>query len=152
MWHEGCHVLAMHEKAGEGPSLFLDRRHFVVPVATAIRLGITAKHNLVSVGFTAAGAWGIIYRVRAPPARHGPEARRVRGGWIGQAPGSHRGASKQTLQPLTRTRRGGQADRCSHVLHNIQCPVASQPAGHAYLPSKTKRGKPTGMAICFFWG
>jgi hypothetical protein len=123
-----------------------------VPVATAIRLGITAKHNLVSVGFTAAGAWGIIYRVRAPPARHGPEARRVRGGWIGQAPGSHRGASKQTLQPLTRTRRGGQADRCSHVLHNIQCPVASQPAGHAYLPSKTKRGKPTGMAICFFLG
>jgi hypothetical protein len=36
VWHEGCHVLAMHEKAGEGPSLFLDRRHFVVPVATAI--------------------------------------------------------------------------------------------------------------------
>lgn len=47
MWHGVCHVragqgraghwaLAMHEKAGEGPSLFLDRRHFVVPVATAI--------------------------------------------------------------------------------------------------------------------
>lgn len=103
----------------------------------------TAKHNIVPVGFTAAGL-GYTGCVRSQPATG---QRRV----VCVADGSVKHQAPIGARVNKRSSRSRGHDRCSHVLDNIQCPVASQPAGRAYLPSKNKRGKPTGMAICFFF-